>query len=589
MAGLDSEFDKATDLSAAFDAEADSAAPQQPALDLPADVEPNSPLGKAWGSAQGDFIDVDDPVAGKATFDRNGRRILSGEEQRLAEPKDNLDTMNKVVGTLSSGANGVLPYMAGAYEAAKAPFSTSKEGIVDAFRRGKTSASREAGHAENEAGLMYQLIGKGPQVLFNPGSAGGRVALSALTSGAEGALKSKGDTLGEVARDGAIHGGIGAATGGLGEGVGWAVAKGAGKLADFSREAMIRAIDPTKRDATKLLNLGMAGPVAEELLRMVKFTDTRAKLGDRVGSEVAKRGEALGAHTDRLGEAVPSVIAERITTDVVDPLRARVSSEAATAANYAAEQAANIEAKYGKGVMKLTDAERLIKGDFADAAAKSAMTNDSAGVGLRDVKAEIYRAVKRQNEDLALASENHIAEKMMRPQRSGTSWVGTPASEATVAEAKALPGTFKRLKSEYGAVAEADRILNNGRTRPLTNRTFPSETTVNVNLAPDKPPAQETFIESLKTLAKDPVGLGLNLAGGVVGAISKDRGPIMSAVAAKRGGQFLGVVAPYMPQAIGKIGASKQSLTATNRAAGFVGAVDQRDEEAIQAWIDNAY
>lgn len=535
------------------------------APDLPDDVEPASPLGRAMAQQPGDIVDVDDPETGKMRFTRSGQRVLSDADIKASEGDGARARQAKLTGllaTLNSGSNGLL----------------------ERFSSPRNAAT--ARQATKEGGLGYELLGKAPQMLVNPGSALGRVGLSAATTGAEAALKSQEHPV----RDGLVGAGIGAAGGLAGEGIGKAAASLAPAAKKYAREAAIRAADPTKRQATKILNLGLGADVADDILEQATMFGGKEKAGANVAAELERRGAALGQHTNDLGETLPSVIAERIETDVVKPWRAKPSTEAQRAADYAAEQAASIESKYGKGTMSLTDAERILKGDYADAAAKAASTNDSTGVGLRDVKADIYRAIKRQNEDLARAGEEVMREEALAGSRTGKKWLAKPTPEQEAA-ANAIPGTFEKLKRGYGSIAEANRMFSGGNAKALTNPRFPqSELTVNLNMTPDAAPASETAAETIKGLMKSPVKTTLSAVSGPVGRFVGDRAAFAAPLMANKAAGALKAAAPYLPQTTGRAlaagGSSALNSIRPQIAETLRRPKDQQDEEAVSAWLD---
>jgi hypothetical protein len=193
-------------------------------VDGPDTGAPGSPLDSALKSQTGDVVSVDTP-GGAAQFTRDGRRVLSPDEQKTAldagDARAKTAMGTRALSMINSAGMNIAPYAAGAVGAAKS--IGTRESLVDAFRRNKDSAQSTVDAADKESGLGWQIAGKVPSMLVGgPATAVGRVALGAGLAGTEAFTRSRG-TLGtpegraQVAEDTAKGAGIGALASGVGE------------------------------------------------------------------------------------------------------------------------------------------------------------------------------------------------------------------------------------------------------------------------------------------------------------------------------------------------------------------------------------
>jgi phage terminase small subunit len=252
MASLEEEFDKETDLAAAFDAE-------------PEQVPAGSPLAKALGEQLGPVVTVETPT-GPARFTRKGQPFVTPEEamQRMEGPA--LDFRRRVLEGILSTASGSPAYgrMGGAVSAGKALLAGQP--MVEAYERGKREVLTEAQRATalaspTVAGLPVLPIAGGALATAPAGAAPSMVGRLAMQAGlgATSATDVGRGTAGE-ALTGA---GLGLAFGAAGEAAS-AIPAAAGRyLGDKAAAAAQRAQDVIQaaRDKTVASERGMLGRI----------------------------------------------------------------------------------------------------------------------------------------------------------------------------------------------------------------------------------------------------------------------------------------------------------------------------------------
>lgn len=158
----------------------------------------SSPLRKALASSTDDVVTVETPT-GPAQVDRKGNRVMTPEEsdaegKRLALGGD-IAMGKRALSFFNSGGLNLAPYARGVSGMVSRQLSpaTSKESLIESFRKSKNDAQGTVDDADEEAGLGYQLAGKVPSMLGGPATAAGRIALNAGVSGVEGLTRSKGN------------------------------------------------------------------------------------------------------------------------------------------------------------------------------------------------------------------------------------------------------------------------------------------------------------------------------------------------------------------------------------------------------------
>lgn len=177
---------------------------------------------------------VQGPDGTAGIFTPTGQRVKSPEMQALEAKQqaaqDREDTLNKVVTVAQSGAQNLLPQVAGL----KAALSGPEEGAGDRYRAERDATKREADTATERSGVGYQLLGGLTGAVGAPETmaarlalAGGLGAVNAAASSDVDLTKSNAD-LGQFAKDTAEGGALGLGAGAVGEAVGAGLRKAGG-------------------------------------------------------------------------------------------------------------------------------------------------------------------------------------------------------------------------------------------------------------------------------------------------------------------------------------------------------------------------
>jgi len=243
-------------------------------------ADEGSPLDRALAEQTGDIVTVETPT-GPAQFNRSGQRILSSEEARQGmDAAAQGGKIRALEGALSfaSGGGPLLDEMRGLGEALdpsrlgetarRALAGEQVEGPIDTYRRVRDStrnevnrATRNASPVVNVAGVSIPVLpalGAAAPSLLAPNPAGvlGRIA-SAGVQGAESALGTSTADLtrgegGQLAKDVALGGGIGLASGGVAEAMGAplrALSRATGAEASAAKDAVTAATQAAKDKA----------------------------------------------------------------------------------------------------------------------------------------------------------------------------------------------------------------------------------------------------------------------------------------------------------------------------------------------------
>lgn len=256
----------------------------------PSNVEPGSPLEGALAEQKGDIVVVDTPT-GPAKFTRSGERFYDGEEaQQMFDAGGARLKERALEGGLSflSGGGPLMDEMAGAGAALKSLGTDEKLG--DAYRRGRDQTRRDVGSATVNASPEVEIAGTKMPVLPMLGSAapsmlapipGGPLARIAsagwqgLTSaGANSTADLTRGEVGDFAKDTAIGGGAGLASGAVAEGIAAPFRALAGRATQKAAEADAAALaalqaarDKALRSATSSMG-GVAAGGANSIEKM---------------------------------------------------------------------------------------------------------------------------------------------------------------------------------------------------------------------------------------------------------------------------------------------------------------------------------
>lgn len=534
-------------------------------------AEPVSPVpGIAKSVVDSATLDADGNYVAKTSDGQTLRFTPQG--QRILDAGEALDAMRGPGATFTEGA--LERGLSALHGASNSLTGKMAGGIARLRGEDPAAAEKNAMATVNpavDAHPGYNIAGAVAPALLVPTSAAGAAgkgvpfATRALEAGAQALpssfLNAYGHTTpdqsaGEQALQTAVGGTAGTVAGGV---FGGAMAKGAQYLGDkakaFARIQALRALDPSKRNITKLQNLGVEEPLADDLLQLIRPWTTKDTIAEDVASEGVRRGQQLGnvvgAIDDASGGAtvLPDVVADRMKTDVLSPLGGQVGTGAARARKLAQDQIDSILEMYTNRVgptgekipasqtnaaLSLADAERLLKSPFADAAKKAAQSTDSSALESRDILAGMYRAAKSQNEDAADA----IATALKPRLESGE---------------LVRPGDFKSAKDAYGRMAEAQRILEeNGAPKSLANRALsPSDYWFGIATGQTYQPGGGVM-DALKAPGQTLVGL----AGSMAHKAIRERGNTTAAWAANSASPMMSkagdVLAPYIGAASAK-------------------------------------
>lgn len=193
-------------------------------------------------------------------------------------------------------------------------------------RRDESRAAYDAAQAANPSAYMAGNIGGAVATSFIPGlgvlnaakgaTLAGRVGLSAAQGGLAAFGQSKADNAGDLARDTAIGGTIGAATQGIGEKVLSPAISRAGQAINASKDSLMKkAVGATGAQAAKF-----SDDAAGEMSNYIKFGDTPEKIASRLSAAKEAAGENISAQLAKMDEAGVSVSVD----DIVASLESKI-------------------------------------------------------------------------------------------------------------------------------------------------------------------------------------------------------------------------------------------------------------------------